>query len=76
LNFLTSFDKVLFCVFGCPIGPRSFEGPNGDLTSCQTSLLISLKGFDIIFIVVNTLTTFLKSSMLVASSLASCFLVD
>ncbi len=36
LNFLTSFDKVLFCVFGCLIGPRSFEGPNEDFTSCQT----------------------------------------
>jgi hypothetical protein len=34
LNFLTSFDKVLFCVFECLIGPRSFEGPNGDLASC------------------------------------------
>jgi hypothetical protein len=23
-------------VFGCLIGPRSFEGPNEDFTSCQT----------------------------------------
>jgi hypothetical protein len=40
------------------------------------SSLKKVKGFGLISIVVNTLTTFLKSWMLVASSLASWFLVD
>ncbi len=78
LNFLTSFDKIYFYVFWCLIGPRSFEVPMEIWLAIKLlfSSLKKVKGFGLISIVVNTLTTFLKSWMLVASSLASWFLVD
>jgi hypothetical protein len=63
-------------MFGCLLGPRSFDSPKGLLAHKQTSLLITFNG--IMFILTTTIapTTYLRGWDVVALIIVVKFMVD
>jgi hypothetical protein len=63
-------------MFGCLLGPRSFDSPKGPLVHKQASLPITFG--DVMFILTSTITptTYLGNWALVASIIITIFMVD
>ncbi len=75
-KFVISFDFSLFQIFGCLLGPRSFDSLEKPLVRKQTSLPIIFNGIKFISTFNIAPTTYFKSWALVASIIAIKFMVD
>jgi hypothetical protein len=63
-------------VFGCLLGPRSFDSFEGPLAHKQASLLITLGGIGFILTTTITPIVYLGSWALVVSIIVPRFMVD
>jgi hypothetical protein len=76
IDSFISFDSSFLQVFGCLLGPRSFDSFEGPLAHKQASFPITLDGIGFILTTTITPTTYLGSWALVVSIIAPRFMVD
>jgi len=76
IKYFTSFYSSFFQVFGCFLGPWSFDNPKGLLTHKQGILLITFGGIGFIPTATIGPTTYLRNWALVASIIVIRFIVD
>jgi hypothetical protein len=76
MESLTYFDSSFFQVFGCFLGPGSFDNPKGRIICKQTFLLITFGGIGFIPIATITPTTYLGSWAFVVSIIVVRFVVN
>jgi hypothetical protein len=76
IEFFTSFDSSFFLIFGCLLGPRSFDNLEGPLTCIQAYFSMTFNGIK--FIPMDTIapTTYLRNSALVALIISTRFIID
>jgi hypothetical protein len=71
-----SYDSSLHKVFGCLLGPRSFDSPKGPLACKQVSFPITFDGVELISTSTITPIIYLGSWALVVLVIAVRFMVD
>ncbi len=70
------FYSSLLQMFGCVLGPRSFDNPKGPLTCIQASLPIIFGGIELTLTSTIALTTYLRSWAFITSIIIIRFMVD
>jgi hypothetical protein len=76
IDSLVSFDSSLLQMFGCLLGPWSFDSLKGPLTYKHAFLPITFNGIEFISMATITPTTYLRSWSLVTSIIIVRFMVD
>jgi hypothetical protein len=76
IDSLVSFDSSLLQMFGCLLGPWSFNSPKGPLVRKHVSFLIIFDGIGLIPIATITPTTCLRNWAFVTSIIVAKFFID
>ncbi len=76
IKYFISFDFSLLQMFGCLLGPRSFDSLEGPLASKKTSLPTTFGNIELILIVTIALIAYLGNWAFVVLVIVSRFVVD